>query len=147
MIVRFASGVIKSLHDAAAAAHPHECCGLVTGKPGLIEAVVPARNVSPHPDTSFEIDPATLMRTHREVRSQNRQVIGHYHSHPNGSQQPSQRDAARATHNGQLWLIIAAGNVSAWQAVTRPETNGETTDAADDGCVHNRFLPVRLLAV
>jgi proteasome lid subunit RPN8/RPN11 len=145
MIVRFASGVIEALREAARTAHPDECCGLVTGKPGLIEAVVPARNVSPHPATSFEIDPGTLMRTHREVRDRQRQVIGHYHSHPNGSAQPSRRDAARATHNGQLWLIIAAGGVTAWRAVAQRETD----DAADagDGCVHGRFLPVRLLAV
>lgn len=145
MIVRFASGVIESLLGAASAAHPHECCGLVTGKPGLIEAVVSARNVSAHPATSFEIDPGTLMRTQREVRDRQRQVIGHFHSHPDGNLQPSRRDAARATHNGQMWIIIAAGNVTAWHTVAQREIDADT-DVVDD-CVHGRFLPVRLLPV
>ncbi len=136
MIIRISSGVFQSLKNAAAAAHPHECCGLVTGKPGLIEAVVPARNVSPHPDTSFEIDPGTLLRTHRDVRAVQRHVIGHYHSHPNGSAEPSPRDAARATHNGQLWIIIAAGTITGWQAVD-----------PDEGALHGRFHPVTLLPV
>ena len=140
MIIRISSGVFESLRREAAAAFPRECCGLVTGKPGLIEAVVPAGNVSPHPETGFEIDPGTLMRTHREVRETQRHVIGHYHSHPDGSAQPSLRDAARATHNGQVWIIIAGGNVSGWHAVT-PQ------DPGDDTLVHGRFLPVRLLPV
>jgi proteasome lid subunit RPN8/RPN11 len=136
MIIRISSGVFERLQSEAAMAHPLECCGLLTGKPGLIEAVVPAKNVSPHPDTSFEIDPGTLMRTHREVRDVQRQVIGHYHSHPNGSAEPSPRDAARATHNGQLWVIIAAGSVTGWQAVD-----------PDEDALHGRFEPVRLLPV
>ena len=158
MIIRISSGVFESLLREAAVALPRECCGLVTGKPGLIEAVVPARNVSPHPETSFEIDPGTLMRTHREVREQQRHVIGHYHSHPDGNVQPSLRDAARATHNGQVWIVIAGGTVNGWHAVTPPEPDNDSPDghAADvgspgrdtnDRLVHGRFLPVRLLHV
>ena len=136
MIIRISSGVLESLRREAAAAHPRECCGLVTGKPGLIEALVPARNVSPHPETSFEIDPGTLMRTHREVRDVQRHVVGHCHSHPNGSAEPSPRDAARATHNGEVWIIIAGGEVTGWQAVN-----------PDEDMLHGRFQPVRLLPV
>ena len=139
MIVRFASGVIETLLAEAGGAHPNECCGLVIGKPGFAEAVVPARNVSPHPATSFEIDPGTLMRTQREVRETQRHVIGHYHSHPTGKLEPSPRDAARATHNGQLWFIIADGRVAAFEAVN-PDPDNETL-------VQGRFLPVRLLSV
>ena len=136
MIIRISSGVLGSLRREAAAAHPRECCGLVTGKPGLIEALVPARNVSPHPETSFEIDPGTLMRTHREVRDVQRHVVGHYHSHPNFSAEPSPRDAARATHNGEVWIIVAGGEVTGWQAVN-----------PDEDMLHGRFQPVRLLPV
>ena len=136
MIIRISSGVLESLRREAAAAHPRECCGLVTGKPGLIEALVPARNVSPHPETSFEIDPGTLMRTHREIRDVQRHVVGHYHSHPNFSAEPSPRDAARATHNGEVWIIVAGREVTGWQAVN-----------PDEDMLHGRFQPVRLLPV
>jgi proteasome lid subunit RPN8/RPN11 len=139
MIIRISSGVFESLLREARAAFPNECCGLVTGKPGLAEAVVPAKNVHPHPATGFEIDPGVLLATHRNVRAENRHVIGHYHSHPNGSAEPSPRDAARATHNGQIWFIIANGGVTGWQAVTPDET--------DESLVHGRFAPLRLLPV
>lgn len=143
MIIRIATGVFESLLAEARGSHPNECCGLLTGKPGLIDTVVPAKNVSPHPDTSFEIDPGVLMRTQRTVRETNAQVIGHYHSHPNGIAQPSLRDAARATHNGQVWVILAAGSVTGWEVIGQREAD----DERDDGCAHGRFVPIKLLPV
>lgn len=130
MNIAIASEVRNHLLAAAETAHPRECCGLLLGRPGRIEAAVAAANVAADPDHSFEIDPATLLRTHREARGRGHQVIGHYHSHPNGVGEPSPRDAARAVAGGQFWLIIAAGRVSAWTA-------------GDDG-LHGRFRPVTL---
>lgn len=136
MIVAIASGVAESLVNAAATAAPQEACGLLIGQPGRIEAAIPARNVAAHPDRAFEIDPATLLRTHREVRATGQRVIGHYHSHPNGIAAPSRRDAARAVEDGQLWLIIAEAQVCAFHSVATG------TPAA----LHDRFLPATLVA-
>ena len=41
--------VIERLRDHAARAHPHECCGILTGTADHITAVIPARNVHPQP--------------------------------------------------------------------------------------------------
>jgi proteasome lid subunit RPN8/RPN11 len=122
--------ISRALHEgllaAAAGAHPHEACGLLLGDAGVIREAVPAPNVAADPARSFEIDPATLLRVHREARGRGLAVIGHYHSHPNGSREPSRRDAARALENGQLWLIVAGGAVAAWAV-------------APGGPVHGRF--------
>ena len=40
-------------------------------------------------------------------------MIGHYHSHPNGSAEPSPRDLA-AAEPGRLWLIIGGGVARLW---------------------------------
>ncbi|WP_426163830.1 M67 family metallopeptidase [Sandarakinorhabdus sp. DWP1-3-1] len=122
MIVGIASGVTETLLAAAATAGADECCGLLIGRPGRIMAAVPARNVAADPARSFEIDPATLLRVHREARGSGQQVVGHYHSHPDGSAQPSQRDAARAVADGQVWVIIAGGTITAWQRAAAAET-------------------------
>jgi proteasome lid subunit RPN8/RPN11 len=137
MIVEIASRVRETLLAEATADAAIECCGLLLGRPGHIAAAVPARNVAADPQRSFEIDPATLLRTHREARAMGQQVIGHYHSHPNGVPAPSLRDAARASDNGQIWLIIAAGSINAWRVT-----------AADPGgsALHGRFVPVTLAA-
>lgn len=132
MIVAIASDVRNTLLDAAARAHPRECCGLLLGQAGRILSAVPAANVAADPGRGFEIDPATLLRTHREARGVGQAVLGHYHSHPNGRAEPSPRDAARAVADGQLWLIVAAGTLTAWTA-------------GSDG-LHGRFRPVELAA-
>ncbi|MBC7521441.1 MAG: M67 family metallopeptidase [Sandarakinorhabdus sp.] len=134
-MVAIASGLLQSLVDAAARAAPHEACGLLLGQPGRIDAMVPADNVAAHPDRSFEIDPATLLRTHREARGRGQRVVGHYHSHPNGVGEPSLRDAAAAIENDQIWLVIAAGAVSGWRVVANDP--GESA-------LHGRFFPVML---
>ncbi len=110
MKLQISSGDRQILLEAAAASPQAEVCGLLLGQnrdgAGRVERLVPARNVA--------ADPATLLATHRAARGQGRQVIGHWHSHPNGRSAPSTRDAARATENGQIWLIIAGGEVTAW---------------------------------
>ncbi len=105
-----------------------------------IATALPAANVAADPARSFEIDPAALLRSHREARGAGQAIIGHYHSHPDGDGRPSRRDAARATENGQIWLIIAAGALHAWRAVAN-ETSGD-----EPAALHGRFHPVTLRA-
>ncbi|MBV8971383.1 MAG: M67 family metallopeptidase [Sphingomonadaceae bacterium] len=125
--------VLAAILAHAAAAAPAEACGLVLGAESRIDAAVPAVNVAERPERGFEIDPATLLRVHREARGSGRSVVGWYHSHPNGARQPSATDAARAVEDGRLWLIAAAGQVTAWRA-------------AAGGPVHGRFVAVDLVA-
>jgi len=131
MIFRIASGLVKEMHRLAATGAPDEVCGLLLGRAGDILALREARNVAADRKRRFEIDPAVLLATHREVRGLGMAVIGHYHSHPHGSTVPSARDAARALENGQLWLIIACAKIEGWMAVS---------GHAD--AVHGRFIPV-----
>jgi len=110
---------------------PLEACGLLLGQTGAIRAAVATRNVALHPERSFEIDPAALLREHRQARGRSEAVIGNYHSHPDGSLEPSRTDAARAIEDGQLWLLVGHGRVAAWQAVR-------------GGALHGRFASVEL---
>jgi proteasome lid subunit RPN8/RPN11 len=116
MSLRISSGQRQFLLDQAASGGDLEVCGLLVGRDNVLEQLVPARNVAANPARSFEIDPATLLAVHRDARRTGQRVIGHWHSHPNGRAEPSGRDAARATENGQIWLIIAGGDLSAWRA-------------------------------
>ena len=94
--------------------HPQEACGLLLGEPGVVRRAISASNVATRPDRTFEIDPATLLRVHREARGTGEAVVGHYHSHPDGNGTLSKTDAARAAQDGQLWLLAAGGALSAW---------------------------------
>jgi proteasome lid subunit RPN8/RPN11 len=94
----------------ACATFPRECCGLMEGvREGSVARVLaihPVRNRAEE-DDRFEIDPATHIGLLRRLRGSGREIIGCYHSHPNGSAKPSARDREAAIDRDFLWLIAA----------------------------------------
>lgn len=116
MDIVLTSEVHAALLDAARAAHPQEACGLLLGEGAHIMAARPAKNVHPNPHTHFEIDPQALIDAHRAARASGApQVLGYYHSHPNGLAQPSPTDRAMAAGDGRIWAIIAGDEVALWR--------------------------------
>ena len=109
------AAVLNTMLAHAGRALPLECCGLLLGKGGVIEAAVPARNVHPAPERHFEIDPAALIAAHRAAREGGPEVIGYYHSHPTGRAAPSAEDRAQASGDGRIWAIMAGGEVCLWR--------------------------------
>ena len=115
MVVELTSGVTATLLEEAAREHPRECCGLLLGKGARVETVCVAANVHSEALRQFEIDPQTLISAHRAARSGGPQVLGYYHSHPNGRAEPSPTDRAAASGDGRIWAIVAAGTVTWWR--------------------------------
>ena len=103
-----------NLHDQLAAearaAYPNECCGLIEGvRAGdVIEALAlhPTRNIASAPDR-FEIDPAAHFRLQRSLRGTGREIVGCYHSHPDGAPEPSPRDRDMAGEEDFVWLVAS----------------------------------------
>ena len=155
MNIAIASSVVTAIVDHARAAAPNEACGILFGETGSdasrITSAEPAANVAAHPTRAFEIDPAALLRAHREARGQGRTVVGWYHSHPNGIARPSAADAARAVEDGKLWLIAGVGEgatAGAGESVTSDGATKVTLAAwrtVADGPVRGRFAPVELV--
>ena len=116
MPIEVSSKVIETLLGEAARAHPRECCGLLFGKGDEIISAQPTANVHPEPSRHFEIDPRALLDAHRAARGGGRQVVGYYHSHPNGAAEPSATDRAMAAPDGAIWAIIAAGRITLWRS-------------------------------
>ncbi|WP_427968517.1 Mov34/MPN/PAD-1 family protein [Altererythrobacter sp.] len=112
--------VSRTLHtqlfEEARSAHPLECCGILLGEGYRITTVQPALNVHPDPETHFEIDPQALIEAHRAAREGGPQVLGYYHSHPNGAAEPSATDAELAAGDGAVWAIAANGGVTFWRS-------------------------------
>jgi len=110
-----AVALIDRLLAEAAAAPDREICGLLFGNEARIEEARSTANVAPDTSCWFEIDPAALFAAHRAERAGGPRLIGHYHSHPGGSAEPSPRDLA-AAEPGRLWLITGGGVIRAWMA-------------------------------
>ena len=85
---------------------PNECCGLLIGVSEVIEDAVRARNVK-RSATRFQVEPADHFAAIRRARSSGREVIGAYHSHPNGPSYPSETDRARLTDPSMFHVIVS----------------------------------------
>ncbi|MDA1356428.1 MAG: M67 family metallopeptidase [Proteobacteria bacterium] len=119
---------LKQIADHAEADYPREACGLLLGfqrADGHIEVtqVAASKNMAaPGLNDRFEVDPELRLRLMRQARDSvpvgaegaGRGIIGHYHSHPDGSARPSATDLAMAWEPGLVWLVTA---VVAGQAV------------------------------
>jgi proteasome lid subunit RPN8/RPN11 len=123
----------------ARAAFPRECCGLLEGMRESdairVIALHPARNLSSENDR-FEIDPAEHFAAIRAARANGREIVGCYHSHPNGKAEPSRRDAEGAWDEGFVWLIAAvAKEALALSAFHRDGTEWSKMEIVEPGLV------------
>lgn len=87
---------------------------MLLGAASDIACVLPTANVAADPDRHFEIDPAALIAAHRKARAGGPQVVGYFHSHPNGLARPSAIDAASAARDGRVWAIAAPVSDGSW---------------------------------
>ena len=109
------SAVVQTIRSEARAAHPRECCGILLGEGDRIAEARPCANVHPDPARHFEIDPAALVAAHKAARRGGPQVLGYYHSHPQGPARPSATDRAMAAGDGRVWAIAAGDRIGWWR--------------------------------
>jgi len=100
---------LASIADAAEAAYPGECCGLLVGHGARtihVTRLAPAPNLlRSETGDRFELDPRIRFETERAVRGTAERIVGHWHSHPNGSATPSATDLEQAWEPDLIWLI------------------------------------------
>ncbi len=105
--IRLARGVAAEILNHARGNPEEECCGLLAGRHGVIAQAFPAQNVAEHPATAYEIAPKELFHIMREIRAAGLELLGIYHSHPNGDNQPSPRDVERAYYPDAAYFILS----------------------------------------
>lgn len=115
MTIEVTSGVMATLLEEAARAAPAECCGLLLGGGGRVTQARPCANVAADPLRQFELDPAALFAAHRAARAGGPELLGYFHSHPNGHPRPSAVDCDHASGDNRAWAIVANGCVSFWR--------------------------------
>lgn len=93
---------------------PYECCGLLIGRPRLVERALPAANTR-RSETSYLIDPADHFAAIRAARVDGQAVVGGYHSHPRGPSLPSVTDLKESAGPDFLYVIAAPADRGAWR--------------------------------
>lgn len=113
------------------------------GPPDRVTRIERATNAAATPETRYELDPAEQLSLLESVESAGREVVGFYHSHPNGPAGPSATDAAQATWDGYVYAIVSLADepsLGAWRwtgeafdplTVTVAEVGGDVGD--DEG--------------
>nr|MDF0365890.1 M67 family metallopeptidase [Nodosilinea sp. TSF1-S3] len=131
----------RALTQAAVTSYPSECCGLLVGRRGPVEAVgaaagdravvevVALKNawepallsytdglqegtVAHSVGDRYYIDPADLLVVQRQARERDLEIIGIYHSHPDHPAVPSECDRALAWPvYSYIILSVVAGHV------------------------------------
>ncbi len=105
--------VVGHIIDAAEAAYPDECCGLLVGRAEasgdrFVTRVAASPNVA-EGDTrdSFLVDPRIQFDLMRELGDGPERIVGHYHSHPDHGATPSERDRRSVFYPDHVWVIVA----------------------------------------
>jgi proteasome lid subunit RPN8/RPN11 len=83
-----------------------ECCGLLAGGEGVITRVFEATNDLASA-TEYTIAPNELFSIVREIRRAALDLMGIYHSHPNGDNKPSARDIDQAYYPDVAYFILS----------------------------------------
>ncbi len=120
-----APSLVRELERHALESLPEECCGVligrVEGRTRIVEEVRTAANISPDDRTrTYQIEPRTVFECFRNARQTRRHVLGFYHSHPDGTDNPSNRDRDGIWPNMSYVIVpVAEGRVAAlrsWHA-------------------------------
>lgn len=76
---------------------PLEACGLLAGRDGRVEVVIGVRNAARSP-VRYLMEPHAQWRAFNKIEQLGLDLLGIYHSHPNGPQQPSPTDIQEASY-------------------------------------------------
>ena len=94
---------------------PRECVGLLGGRGSLVSAVYPLRNVAPQPQREYRADDLELLRALKAMRREHLDLLGIYHSHPQGPPHPSEDDVRLAQYAvPYLILDLSSGTLRAF---------------------------------
>jgi proteasome lid subunit RPN8/RPN11 len=107
-----ATQILSLARDAA----PFEIVGVLGGPhAGRVSTMYPLQNVADQPERAYQAEPAGLARALVAIRREQLELVGIYHSHPNGPSTPSSTDLKQATWDVPYLIVDAhSGVIQAW---------------------------------
>lgn len=76
---------------------PLEACGLLAGKNGVVETVLPVKNAAGSP-VRFRMEPRAQLRAFNQIEASGQEILAIFHSHPKGSSSLSPTDIREAAY-------------------------------------------------
>lgn len=103
------AAVLEQIVRHARETAPVECCGLLIGRVGppcRIDRAIATRNARGG-TTQYLVHPDDHFAAIRQARAEALEVVGAYHSHPNGRPEPSPTDLEEAADPALVHLIAS----------------------------------------
>ncbi|NGM70043.1 M67 family metallopeptidase [Natronolimnobius sp. AArcel1] len=105
------TAIRDEIRERARGGSPAEICGVLGGEFGTkksrVDSQYPAENVADSPRTRYRIDPEEQLEVFERLEAGGEEIVGFYHSHPRGPDQPSETDARQATWPDRSYLIVS----------------------------------------
>ncbi len=97
MAIALTSGVGAAIRAHGRQTFPHECCGAMLGKDGVVrEAYALPNTTEEGPRRRFLVRPDDYRVAEQRARQAGLDLLGFYHSHPDHPARPSQYDLDHA---------------------------------------------------
>lgn len=115
MTLSFSPSAYDALFSHAREGTHEEICGVLSGRNSTVSTVHRVPNVADSPRTRYELDPEKQLEAIERAESEG-ELIGFYHSHPDGPAEPSATDRKQATWPDAYYVIVSVPDetVSAW---------------------------------
>jgi proteasome lid subunit RPN8/RPN11 len=95
--LRLTDGVDAAIRAHGREAYPHECCGALIGRGGVVTSTSPLPNVTDEgPRRRFRVSDQDYQTVQRAADAAGEDLVGFYHSHPDHPAVPSQYDLDHA---------------------------------------------------
>jgi proteasome lid subunit RPN8/RPN11 len=126
-----APGILEDVIAHAKAAYPKEGCGLIAGmRPSASlegRRFIAMTNIAGSA-AEFEMDPAELIKTLKDLRNGGEDLVAIYHSHPHGPAFPSKTDIERAYYPEAAHLIVSLAELERPQVAAFRILEGEALE-------------------
>lgn len=116
--------VVPQVNDAirrhGADTYPHECCGALIGRDGVVsEAFALSNTTDEGPRRRFLVRPADYQQAERRASALGAELLGFYHSHPDHPARPSQYDLDHAWPHFSYVIVsvtaAGAADMTSWR--------------------------------
>jgi len=113
-------GVLEAIQAHGGEAYPHECCGALLGRAGVVQQAWPLPNTTEEgPRRRFLVQPKDYQAAERRAAAEGLELLGFYHSHPDHPARPSQYDLDHAWPVFSYVIISVAegrpGDITSWR--------------------------------
>jgi proteasome lid subunit RPN8/RPN11 len=104
------SGVDAAIRIHGQETYPHECCGALVGRDGVVTDIVGLPNTTDEgPRRRFMVRPSDYQLAERRATELGGDLLGFYHSHPDHPARPSQYDLDHAWPTFAYIIVAVAG--------------------------------------